>query len=157
MQSHVHPAKRIVGALIVAFAISAASGTAAKANVWVKPGEVVKGPLPEHPIVELYNPEAPEIIIDKPDITQGAIKAPVAVLIRFVPKDGANIVLDSVKLLYVTFFADIDITDRVRDRITAAGISDNAAELPSGSHDLIIKVKDDKGREASKEIRFDVE
>ena len=157
MHRHVNPARRIAGALVVASALVASTGGSASANMWVKPNEVVRGPMPERPVVELYNPLAPEIVIDKPDLTNGTVKAPVSVLIRFVPKDGANIVLDSVKLLYVTFFSDIDITDRVRDRITAAGISDDAAELPSGSHDLIIKVKDDKGREASKEIKFDVQ
>ncbi|NQU70791.1 MAG: hypothetical protein HQ514_09585 [Rhodospirillales bacterium] len=128
-----------------------------QANVWVKTGEVSTRSVPPRPMLESLDPDAPEIIVDSPVVQDKPFAAPVKVIVRFVAKSGTRILPDSVKLIYVTFFSDIDITDRVRDRITATGIRDEKAELPSGSHHLIVQVSDDKGRERKKEFRFEVE
>lgn len=128
-----------------------------QANVWVKSGEVSTRPVPPRPMLESLDPDAPEIIVDSPEVQEKPFAAPVKVIVRFVAKPGTRVVPDSVKLIYVTFFSDIDITDRVRDRITETGIRDEKAELPSGSHHLIVHVSDDQGRERKKEFRFEVE
>jgi hypothetical protein len=127
------------------------------ANVWVKKSEVSKQVTPPRPMLEALNPAAPEIIVERPELSSQALPTPVRVLIRFVAKDGAEIVLESVRLIYVTFFSDIDITDRVKDKITAEGIQDDNAELPSGSHHLIVRVRDTRGHERKKEFRFEVQ
>lgn len=130
---------------------------AGHANVWVRKDEVSAKAPPPQPMLEVFDPNAPDIVVESPSDINTALKAPVKVLIKFVPKNGARILVDTVKLIYVTFFSNIDITDRVRDRITEQGIQDDAADLPSGSHHLIVKVSDDHGLERSKEFRFDVE
>lgn len=142
-------------ALVVLFAASMPGP--GQANVWVKKGEVsAKAPRPR-PSLEAFHPNAPDIVVKSPSDINESLKAPIKVEVQFIPKNGARIVVESVKLIYVTFFSDIDITDRVRDRISEQGILDDAADLPSGSHHLIVKVSDDKGLKQSKEFNFDVE
>jgi hypothetical protein len=127
----------------------------AGANTWILPNEVGRAPAPSK-MIEAFNPFAPQVFVDSPDLVEDGVTSPVKVVVRFVPKNGARIVLDSVRVLYVTFFSNIDITDRIRDKITAAGIRDDNADLPSGSHHLIIKVSDDRGLEVKKEFAVNV-
>lgn len=131
------------------------SASAVRANAWILPNEVGRPPAPSK-MIEAFNPFAPQVVVDSPVLADDGIASPVKVLVRFVPKNGAKIVVDSVRVFYVTFFSNIDITDRIRDKITAAGIRDEKAELPSGSHHLIIKVSDDRGLEVKKEFAVNV-
>lgn len=130
--------------------------TAADASAWILPHEVTKPPAPSK-VIEAFNPDAPEVIVESPEQLAGSLTSPVKVLVRFVPKSGAEIVLESVRVLYVTFFANIDITDRIRDKISVAGIRDDEADLPSGEHHLIIRISDDRGFEGKKEFAVNVE
>lgn len=131
------------------------SAGSAGANAWILPNEVGRPPAPSK-MIEAFNPFAPQVVVDSPELIEDGITSPVKVVVRFVPKNGAKIVLDSVRVFYVTFFSNIDITDRIRDKITVAGIKDDKAKLPSGSHHLIIKVSDDRGQEGKKEFAVNV-
>lgn len=141
---------------VVAGLLFFSASTAANASVWILPDEVSKAPA-QSKMIEAFNPNAPQIIVDSPEQLADSLTSPVKVLVRFVPKNGAKVVLESVRVLYVTFFTNIDITDRIRDKISVVGIRDDEADLPRGNHQLIIRISDDRGVEGKKEFTVNVE
>jgi hypothetical protein len=101
-------------------------------------------------------PSDPIIDIRSPSLT-GPVKAPVGIDLRFLTSGATKINWDSLKILYGAF--KLDITDRVKKeaKVLADGIQIASANLPSGSHKLVIQVANTEGKQAEREVRFTVE
>ena len=101
-------------------------------------------------------PSDPVIDIRSPSLT-GSVKAPVSIDLRFLTSGAAKINWESLRILYGAF--KLDVTDRVRKeaKVLPDGIQIASANLPSGSHKLIIQVANTEGKQAEREVRFTVE
>jgi hypothetical protein len=101
-------------------------------------------------------PSDPVIEIRSPSLT-GPIKAPVSIDLRCLSSGAAKINWESLKIMYGAF--KLDITERVRKegKILSDGIQIASANLPSGSHKLLIQVANTDGKLAEREVRFTVE
>ena len=102
------------------------------------------------------SPSDPIIDIRSPSLT-GPVRAPVSIDLRCLTSGAAKINWESLKILYGTF--KLDITERVRKeaKVVTDGIQIPSANLPSGSHKLVIQVSNTEGRQAEREVRFTVE
>jgi len=102
------------------------------------------------------SPSDPMIDIRSPSLA-GPVKAPVSIDLRCLTSGTAKINWESLKILYGAF--RLDITERVRKeaKVLPDGIQIASANLPSGSHKLIIQVANTEGRQAEREVRFTVE
>ena len=103
-------------------------------------------PLPSDPVIEIRSPSL-----------TGPIKAPVSIDLRCLTSGAARINWDSLRIMYGAF--KLDITERVRKegKILSDGIQIASANLPSGSHRLVIQVANTDGKLAEREVRFTVE
>ncbi len=104
----------------------------------------------------LAGPSDPIIDIRSPSLT-GPVKAPVSIDLRCLTSGAAKINWESLKILYGAF--KLDITDRVKKeaKVLPDGIQIASANLPSGSHKLVIQVANTEGKQAEREVRFTVE
>jgi hypothetical protein len=98
----------------------------------------------------------PAIDIRSPSLA-APVKAPVSIDLRFLASGAAKINWESLKILYGAF--KLDITDRVKKeaKFLPDGIQIASANLPSGSHKLLIQVSNTEGKQAEREVRFTVE
>jgi hypothetical protein len=101
-------------------------------------------------------PSDPVIDIRSPSLT-GPVKAPVSIDLRFLTSGASKINWESFKIFYGAF--KLDITERVRKeaKIVPDGIQIPSANLPSGSHKLVIQVANTEGKQTEREVRFTVE
>lgn len=102
------------------------------------------------------DPLGPRIEIVSPDVS-AVLQSPMAIAVKFHAASGAEIVADSFRAQYGAF--RIDITDRLlkATKVTKEGIHIERAELPSGSHRLLLKVQDNAQRSTEREVRFTVQ
>jgi hypothetical protein len=101
--------------------------------------------------------DAPVITVVKPD-RAAAIQPPVDIDVRFKAAQGATVNVSSLKITYG--FLRLDITKRILGapgvQVTADGLRASGAQLPSGSHKLIIEVADNIGRTGRQPLEFTV-
>lgn len=101
---------------------------------------------------------APTITVVRPD-AKGPIAPPVDIEVRFQPAPGATVNIDSLKIMYG--FLKLDITQRILKapgvQVSPTGLTARGAQLPSGSHKLLIEVADNLGRTARQPIEFIVQ
>ena len=104
-----------------------------------------------------FNSDGPELTLLKPTALGEPLKAPFPISLVFKPKEGAKVVPESFRALYGAF--RLDITDRIvkHAKVGANGINLDKAEIPTGSHRLLLQVRDDRDRLGETEIRFSVE
>jgi len=95
------------------------------------------------PLIEVISPKDGE-----------QVSPPIEVNIKFTPQ-GDPIDLKSLEVSVVKLFS-IDITDRVKDYTTAAGIHVKEAKLPTGKHTVKISLADTKGMYSKKIITFEI-
>ena len=125
----------------------------AQASAWITAEEAK---LPEAGVLRRALPsDGPIIRMIKPE-SQGTTHSPIDIEIRFEPRDESEIVLDSLKVEYMKFFA-IDITDRIRPFATPEGIKGSGIEFPEGKHRVRVSIRDslDRLTAAEFEIRVD--
>jgi hypothetical protein len=100
---------------------------------------------------------APTITVVKPQHSS-AIQPPVDIEVRFNPAPGATVNISTLKILYG--FLKLDVTQRILKapgvEVTPEGLKANGAQLPSGSHKLLIQVADNLGRIGEQPLEFTV-
>lgn len=103
-------------------------------------------PEPGAPVIELQTPKL-----------QDTLKAPFAIHLVFKAAEDAEVVPDSFKVLYG--FLKLDITERITQHAkpTKDGLSVEQANIPAGSHKLLLQIRDSKNRQAEKTMSFNVE
>jgi hypothetical protein len=95
---------------------------------------------------------APTIQVISPESVGGSITSPVRIEVAFKAPPDARIVPSTFRLLYGVL--KIDLTDRVHKRATIreSGVIVDQARVPDGTHRLIVRVADDKGRLGEQEM-----
>ena len=103
------------------------------------------------------DPMAPQIMIVDPDAIDKVIKNPFAMEVLFKSKDGNPIDFKSFQALYGSL--KLDITSRLMKEAvkTSAGIKLSNVNVPSGTHRILLRIKDSQNRLAEKELFFKVE
>ncbi len=98
----------------------------------------------------------PQIEVESPAL-DGPVKSPVTIKLKFVPPPGAVIVPDTFRAYYG--FLGIDITDRIRAHaaITPTGLTLEHAELPKGTHEITLSVRDSADRAAELRVSVTIE
>src|SRR5262245_58487546 len=89
---------------------------------------------------------APEVEIVATTL-QGVVSSPFHLKVKFKAHAGAEVDRDSIAITYRKV-PNIDITQRIRFSIRADGIDLADAELPAGTHQFRIDLKDSRGRRA---------
>ena len=101
---------------------------------------------------------APTIAVVKPD-RAAPIQPPVDIDVRFTPAQGASVNIATLKILYG--FLRLDITQRILQapgvQVSPAALKASGAQLPHGSHKLLIEVADNLGRIGRQPIEFTVQ
>jgi hypothetical protein len=100
-------------------------------------------------------PGAPLIQVRSPSIVE-ELKAPFPIRVEFKALEGAQVLPATFKVYYGLL--KLDITDRVvrKVRVEPGGVAIEEADIPSGSHKLLLQIKDSKGRLGETALSFRV-
>ena len=103
------------------------------------------------------DPMAPQITIVDPDAIDKVVKNPFAMEVLFKSKDGNPVDFKSFQALYGSL--KLDITSRLMKEAvkTSTGIKLSNVNVPSGTHRILLRIKDSQNRLAEKELFFKVE
>ena len=113
------------------------------------------------PVVEaassVPDPLAPMIAVVDPQKMDKALKNPFRMEIDFKAQPGAQLDFSTFKAYYGAF--KVDITDRLLKEATrtASGLRLSNVNVPSGSHKIVLRIKDDQNRMGERELYFKVE
>jgi hypothetical protein len=97
----------------------------------------------------------PSAVIVSPPPNAGVMKSPVIFKIKLQAHGGAKIDPDSIVVTYKKT-PEIDITQRIMPFITADGIDVPDAEVPPGTHQFRIELKDNEGHLGAADFSFQV-
>ncbi len=97
----------------------------------------------------------PAVVVVSPPPAAGQIHSPLDLKLQFHAFGGAAIEPDSVVITYMKQPA-IDMTQRLTPYITAQGIDIPQAEVPAGTHQFWIELKDNAGRIGGGAFSFQV-
>jgi hypothetical protein len=102
-------------------------------------------PMPGAPLIQVRSPS----IVDE-------LKAPFPIRVEFEAGEGSEVLPATFKVYYG--FLKLDITDRVvqKVRVERGGVTIEEADIPSGSHKLVLQIKDSKGRLGETALSFRV-
>jgi hypothetical protein len=101
--------------------------------------------------------EAPRIVVENQGGAAEPATAPAHIQIRFEPADGTQIDISSFQVLYQLGVFRKDITARILPfvTLTASGLTGvMPANLPPGTHTLIIRIRDSQRRTSEQEVKF---
>jgi hypothetical protein len=90
-----------------------------------------------------------------PSQKAGVVQSPFNFRVKFRAHGNAEIDLDSLVIVYMKIPA-IDLTERVRPFVKPDGINMPNAEVPPGTHRILIILGDSVGHRGEADIRFDV-
>jgi hypothetical protein len=101
--------------------------------------------------------DEPLIEVISPVIKDGKVASPVSIEVRFKPAAGKAIDSSTFKVYYGAF--KIDVTSRLLKtaKVSNAGFAIDKADIPAGSHRLVMRVSDDSGATGLRELKFTVE
>ena len=97
----------------------------------------------------------PGIKVLAPEPGAALVKSPFQFKVAFEPRGGAKIDPSTVKIVYVKT-PNVDLLDRVKVGLSDKGIELDAAEAPTGEHQIRVTVQDSEGRQSSQLISFTV-
>ena len=97
----------------------------------------------------------PTVLIVSPAPEAGVMKSPLSLKIRFESHGGSQVDIETVLLTYMKE-PEIDLTQRIKPFIAPDGIDVEDADVPPGTHTLLVSVKDSEGRPGSAEFTFSV-
>jgi hypothetical protein len=97
----------------------------------------------------------PKVLLVTPGAGGAGVRSPVHLQVKFESFGGAKIDPASVSVKYMKD-PMVDLTQRLQPAIQSSGIDVEAAEVPPGSHDLRVDVKDSDGRTGTAIFRLTV-
>lgn len=99
----------------------------------------------------------PLIEVISPVIKDGKVTSPVSIEVRFKSVTGKVVDSSTFKVYYGAF--KLDVTSRLLKtaKVTNAGFAVDKANIPAGSHRLVMRVSDDSGAIGVRELKFTVE
>ena len=147
--------RKFVSALLLGMVATAGLGhSGARAEVLITPEEA-KLPASSNAALPVRGvTRGPGIEQELPAINQ-AMTSPLPFRIKFEARNKIAIDPATVKLVYLKS-TPVDLTERIKKHITAAGIAMDQAEVPSGVHLLRLDLKDLQGRVATAVIKLTV-
>ena len=150
--------KMMTGSILLAGLLTMAASS--YAVQLVTPAEVAasrNAPPVQEASSDPADPMAPQITIVDPDSIDKAIKNPFTMEVLFKSKDGNPVDFKSFQALYGSL--KLDITSRLMKEAvkTSAGIKLSNVNVPSGTHRILLRIKDSQNRLAEKELFFKVE
>ena len=89
-----------------------------------------------------------------PDPNRG-VTSPLPLKIKFIARNNVAIDPDSVKVVYLKA-QNVDLTDRIKKYLTPDGIDMAKAEIPPGTHQLRINLRDKNGRTSTATLKLTV-
>ena len=95
----------------------------------------------------------PDIQIEQPGLDQ-ALRPPLDIAISFIPR-RSPVDLSTLKVTLVKL-VNIDLTDRLRQYVSAEGLRLTQVQLPSGEHVVRLSLSDQAGGKTVKEITLNV-
>jgi hypothetical protein len=98
----------------------------------------------------------PDVIPVYPSGRSGMIQSPFDFRVKFAAHGNTRVDLDTLTVVYKRT-PGIDLTARLRPFVGPDGIDMPNAEVPPGTHRILIFIKDSVGHEGRADIRFDVE
>ena len=103
------------------------------------------------------DPQAPEIALVDPQDTGKPLRNPFKLEVLFKSRSAATLDFSSFRAYYGAF--KIDVTDRLLKEAvrTPTGIRLANVSVPSGSHRILLQIRDSMNRVAEKELYFRVE
>jgi len=111
-----------------------------------------------HFVLRAADFNAPTIMVVKPNHST-PIQPPVDIDVRFAAAQGATVNISTLKILYG--FLKLDVTQRIVQapgvQLSAEGLKANGAQLPRGSHKLLIEIADNLGRIGRQPVEFTVQ
>jgi hypothetical protein len=151
------PRTKIVLAGSVCFAgLFAAAPLSAAAFELVTPEESAL-PVGSVPVLELRGSPTrrPNVVVVSPPPAAGLLHSPLDLKLQFHAFGGAEIDPSSVVVTYLKQPA-IDMTQRLAPFITAQGIDIANADVPPGTHQFWIELKDKNGHVGAAEFGFQI-
>lgn len=141
---------------VVCLAGLLAAATPAFAFQLITPAEAALPPAAS-PALDLRGSptRGPHITVVSPPPGGGLIHSPIELKLRYRAVGGASINQGTVALTYLKE-PSIDITQRIKPFITAAGIDVKNVDVPPGVHQFWIELKDNDGRISGTEFSFTV-
>jgi hypothetical protein len=101
---------------------------------------------------------APTITVVKPSHS-APIRPPVDIEVHFAATQGATVNTSTLRILYG--FMKLDVTQRILQapgvQVSPEGLNASGAELPRGSHKLLIEIADNLGRVGRQPVDFTVQ
>ena len=126
----------------------------ARAEVLITAEEAKAADAVDLPITTRGISRAPGIEQESPEPGHSAA-SPLALKIKFQPRNNVPIDLSTVKLVYVKA-KPIDLTERIVKHVTPTGIVMDQAQIPAGVHALRLELKDAQGRASTAIIKLRV-
>jgi hypothetical protein len=147
---------RLLGSLVI-FCLLAAPAAALTLVTADEAAQPAAKPLPLLPPASVARgiTRGPEIDVESPRNQGNPVHSPFALRIEFVAHGGAHINPASVKVFYLRQ-GNIDLTERLKSKISATGINVPDAETPPGEHEFRIQVEDDEGRSSATDVLIKV-
>lgn len=100
--------------------------------------------LTRGPSIEVVSPGA-----------EAQVRSPARIAVKFVPHSGGQIAPDSVKVTYMSN-PRVDLTERVKGYVKGDTLTIPDAEMPAGTHQLMLEVKDQQGRSGKEYLTLNV-
>jgi hypothetical protein len=100
--------------------------------------------LTRGPSIEVVSPSSDE-----------QVRSPARITVKFVPHSGGQIAPDTVKVTYMSN-PRVDLTERIKAYIKPDGLTIPDAEMPAGTHQLMLQVKDSDGRSGKEYLTLKV-
>lgn len=135
------------------FAVTPARAqSSADGQILIKPEEA-RLPNATDSIVERGLTRGPGIEQVSPDPSGITVAGPVPLKVRFIPRNEVPIDPRTVRITYLKM-RPIDLTERVRMYLGAAGIDMGQAVVPPGVHVLRVEVRDVQGRTGTAMVKI---
>jgi hypothetical protein len=141
--------RTLAAAVMVAWVFSIGPGPAAAAEkvVLITADEAARPSQPVDTLNRRGITRGPKIVLVSPATDVGN-KSPVHLNFKFESFGGARIDTKDVRVLYLKKPA-VDLTDRIKPYLGAAGFDIEQAEIPPGDHVIRVDVKDSVGHSST--------
>ncbi len=97
----------------------------------------------------------PRVLLIEPPPKAGYITSPFPLRVRFEPRGGSRVVVESIVVTYKKR-PSIDLTQRIRPFVQASGLELKDVVVPPGEHRIRVDVRDSDGRAGSSEFTIRV-